>query len=49
MVDFEPPTLDEFAAPGGTLHRDAARTHVESQLRTAALEYPEMHGGSGGK
>ncbi|MFD9123357.1 hypothetical protein [Kitasatospora sp. NPDC059571] len=47
IEDFEPPVLEDFAAPGTAVHRDVARTHVESQLRTAVLEYPEMHGGGG--
>ncbi|MBH5338469.1 hypothetical protein IHE55_28245 [Streptomyces pactum] len=49
IEDFEPPVLDEFSAPGSDVHREAGRTHVESLLRTAALEYPEMHGEAGGQ
>ncbi|GAA2615840.1 hypothetical protein GCM10010304_81520 [Streptomyces roseoviolaceus] len=49
IEEFEPPVLEEFTAPGSTVHRDAGRTHVESLLRTAALEYPDMHGESSGE
>jgi hypothetical protein len=44
IIDFgDPPTLGEITTPGSVIHRSAVGEHLESQLRSVVMEYPQMH------